>query len=215
MMELLGQALQQQGGVQTISRELGIDEKQVAAVAGAAIPMMIAALNNNAAHQSGASSLASAVAKNHDGSILDNLSSALSSPLVRADGAAILGHVFKSNQQHQTTSALAKMSGLDVASVSKILMMLAPIILGALGKSARTSSTPAGHAPATSGPSIGGIDLGSIVASLTGGQRESQKRAPEVTDIFSKILDSDGDGDISDDIASMGAGILGSLFKSS
>ncbi|MBZ0114935.1 MAG: DUF937 domain-containing protein [Thermoanaerobaculia bacterium] len=207
MMDILGQALQQQGGVQEISRELGIDEKKVATVAGAAIPMMIAALNKNASQESGASRLASAVAKDHDGSILDNLSGALSNPLVRTEGAAILGHLFPSNQQQQTTSALGKMSGLDATSVSKILMMLAPLVLGALGKSARTTSAPAGA-------SMGGIDLGSIVAALTGGQQDAKKRAPEATDIFTKMLDSDGDGNISDDIASMGAGILGSLFKS-
>lgn len=212
MMDILGQALQQQGGIQDISRELGLDEKQVAAVAGAAIPMMIAAMNKNASNESGASSLASAVARDHDGSILDNLSSALSNPLVRTEGAAILGHLFPSKQQDQTTSALGKMSGLDASSVSKILMMLAPLVLGALGKSARTTSAPAGRAP--TGASTGGIDLGAIVASLTGGQQEAKKRAPEATDIFTKMLDSDGDGDISDDIASMGAGILGSLFKS-
>ena len=199
LIDLLGGVLQDQGGVQQISRQLGIDQEQVEKVIGGAVPMMVSALAKNSAQKAGASALAAALGRDHDGSILDNLAGVLGQASTQKAGAGALGHMFGGNQNN-VTSSLGKMSGLDASSVTKILTLLAPIILGVLGKS---------HG----GGGGGGIDLGSLVGALAGGQQEAEQRAPQLGGILGSLLDSDGDGDIKDDLADIGAGLLGSLFK--
>ncbi len=204
LMDLLGNALQQQGGIDQISRETGIDKEKVASVVGGAVPMMMGALARNSAQTSGAEALASALNRDHDGSILDDVVSALGRSAVQRSGAGALGHIFGSRQD-QTTAALGKMSGLDGDSVTRILALLAPLVLGALGRSQRPT-TP----PATGGT---GFDLGGLAAALAGGRKEAERRAPQ-SGMLTQILDRDGDGDVTDDLTGLGAGLLGSLFKS-
>ena len=44
-------------------------------------------------------------------------------------------------------------------------------------------------------------------------RRLARQASPSAMDMFSRMLDSDGDGDAMDDIVKMGSGLLGGLFK--
>jgi len=55
--------------------------------------MILGALNRNTSSASGAEALVGALQRDHDGSILNDLSQALTAPETMDDGTAILGHV--------------------------------------------------------------------------------------------------------------------------
>ena len=76
------------------------------------------------------------------------------------------------------------------------MAMVAPLLMGTLGKAKRQQ----------------GLDASGLAAAL--GQQESAARqvSPSAVDMFTRMLDSDGDGDPMDDIVKMGSGLLGGLF---
>src|SRR4030043_401078 len=55
--------------------------------------MILGALNRNTSSASGAEALVGALQRDHDGSILNDVSQALTAPETMDDGTAILGHV--------------------------------------------------------------------------------------------------------------------------
>ena len=184
------------GGVDEISRTLGTDKQQTGAATGAALSTILGALARNSASGDGASSLDRALEKDHDGSILDNLGGLLGG---REQGAGdgILKHVL-GNRRPVVEQGLSQQTGLDASSVGKLMTMLAPVVMGALGRQKRQSSLGAG-------------DLGGLL----GGERQAlEQRDPQSTGLIGRLLDSDGDGDVDlSDIAKHGSGLLGKLFK--
>ena len=183
------------GGVSEIARSVGVGTSDVQNVLAGAVPAMMTGLTRNSGSSDGASSLLSALDRDHDGSILDDVTGFLGGGGSLADGGAILGHVFGGRQQG-VEQAVSRSSGVDLASVGKIMAMVAPLIMGALGKAKRQQ----------------GLDASGLASML--GQQEQVARAasPSAVDMFSRLLDSDDDGDATDDIVKMGSGLLGSLF---
>src|SRR5688500_20413269 len=136
LQDLLGQ---QQGNeaVEQISQNVGADQSAVNTAIQAALPMLINGLANNAATPQGAQSLNTALAQDHDGSVLDNLGG-LGGLIFggdqtprQADAGGILGHILGSNQGPVVQQA-SNESGLGAGQVAQILMMLAPIVMGYL-----------------------------------------------------------------------------------
>ena len=58
------------------------------------------------------------------------------------------------------------------------------------------------------------LDPGGLAAALGQQEQVARQASPSAVDLFTKMLDSDGDGDPMDDIVKMGSGLLGGLFKS-
>ena len=169
------------------------------AVSGAA-SILMSALAKNARSPEGASALSAALDRDHDGSILDDvvgfINGSSSHTNTRAgNGAGILGHIL-GGQQGSAIESLMKSSGLSKNQSSSLLIKLAPIVLGMLGKQKRSQSLD------TSG-------IGSILANAAG---TAKKRSP-AGDLLTSFLDQDGDGDIKDDAAKIGFSFLKSLFK--
>jgi hypothetical protein len=195
--DILGSLLGQLGGggVGEIARSVGVGTSDVQNVLAGAVPAMMTGLTRNSASGGGAASLLSALDRDHDGSILDDVTGFLGGGGNTSDGSAILGHVF-GGRQPNVERAVSQSSGVDLASVGKIMAMVAPLIMGALGKAKRQQ----------------GLDASGLASML--GQQEQAARAasPSAVDMFSRLLDSDGDGDATDDIVKMGSGLLGSLF---
>ena len=171
----------------------GADEDATKGVLGAALPAIIGAMANNASKPGGADSLLGALQKDHDGSILDNLGGFLGQPNT-ADGDGILGHVF-GNSRPQVEQNIAQKSGLDLGTVMKFLPVIAPILMGFLGKMTRQNN----------------LDAGALTNSL-----QQEKQAAEASGFdFGSILgmlDSDRDGDVKDDVMKMGSSWLKKLF---
>ncbi|PYT01046.1 MAG: hypothetical protein DMF63_05120 [Acidobacteria bacterium] len=195
--ELLGQ---QQGSeaVQQISDNVGAEPSAVNSAIQAALPMILGSLASNASSTAGAESLNNALEKDHSGSILDNLGG-LGSMIFgdsatprEADGGGILGHILGGNQGAVVQQA-TNQSGLNSGQVAQILMMLAPIVMGYLGRQKQEQG-------------VGADGLGGLLGGLLGGQQAAaapQSSGNAMIDMASNALDSDHDGSSLDDIASM------------
>ena len=172
-------------GLKQISRQIGADEGTTAQAVSAAIPLLVTALAKNAAQPSGAESLHTAL-QEHDGEILDDVIGYLGGGGNLTDGGAILGHVL-GNRQLPVESALSKRTGLDAASIGKILMMLAPMIMAALGKAQRKNN----------------FDPGSLGGYLNEQKQQTQNEAPDLMDMLTNMLDSNKDGRVLDDLGNI------------
>ncbi len=197
--DLLGSLMGQLGGggIQEIGRAVGLDSNDVSKVLAGAMPAILTGLTRNSSSGAGAAGLLGALDRDHDGSVLDDVMGYLGGGGDLGAGAGILGHVL-GGRQANVEQAISRSSGVDVASVGKILALIAPLLMGALGKAKREQ----------------GFDADGLAAALGRQERAAREVSPSAVDMFSKLLDSDGDGDPMDDIVKMGSGLLGGLFKS-
>lgn len=179
------------GAIGKISQQTGINERQAQQAVGLALPVLIGALSRNASSGEGAAALTGALQRDHDGSILGNLASALGRPETIQDGSAILGHVL-GGQRAAVETRLGRASGLDASQVAQILAVLAPIVMGALGQVRQRQ----------------GLDARGVSQVLQQERRTVESTASGLT----QLLDMDGDGDVSAEIATLGANLLSGLF---
>ncbi len=194
--DLLGSLMSQLsgGGVDQIARSVGVSGGDVTNVLAGALPAMMAGLTRNAASSGGASALLGALDRDHDGSVLDDLVGFLGGGAGGAD-AGILGHIFGGRQQ-SVEQAISRSSGVDLGSVTKIMAMVAPLLMGSLGKAKQQH----------------GFDASGLAAALGRQETAARQASPSAVDMFSRMLDSDGDGSSMDDIVKMGGGLLSGLF---
>ncbi len=162
--------------VRQISNELGQDTKKTEDAVSAALPMLIGALSKSARNDN-ADGLARALERDHDGAILNNVQDFVRNGNF-ADGAGILGHVLGSKKE-QAAAAVGGSAGMENEKASSLMAMLAPVVMGALGKVKREQ----------------GLDAGALTRVLAGEEREIEKKAPGVMGALSGMLDADGDGD--------------------
>lgn len=121
--------------LKSLSKAIGADENSTGKAMGLAIPALMGALARNSSKGDGAEALSKALDKDHDGSVLDNLSGLLGSPDAGA-GAGILKHVL-GDRRSRVENGVSKASGLDAGSVGKLMTTLAPLMMGVLGREKR------------------------------------------------------------------------------
>lgn len=187
--ELLNQQLGG-GAIQQISQQIGADEEATSNAVSAALPMLLGGLARNAQSPEGASSLLGALDRDHDGSVLDDVVGFLGQGGGGA-GEGILGHVFGSNRQN-VEAGISQASGLDLSQVARLLPLLAPLVMGVLGRTQRQE----------------GLDAGSLAGILGQESRQAEASSP-LMGILSQVLDSNRDGSVMDDVAGMLGGLLG------
>ncbi|HZF41122.1 MAG TPA: DUF937 domain-containing protein [Blastocatellia bacterium] len=170
--------------IKQISQQLGAGEDETDSAIQSALPMLLGGLANKSASQSGASSLLAALDRDHDGSILDDLGGFLGDYL-SGRGQGILSHIFGA-QEGAVERGVSQASGLDLSKVGPLLLMLAPIVMGALGRARREEGIGAGDLPR---------ELGSA-AQQTGGDQG-------LLGALSSMFDMNRDGSVVDDIAGM------------
>ncbi len=176
-----------------ISNQLGIDENQTRQAVPAALTALLGGLSHNASQPQGAQQLAGALSRDHDGSILDNLGGFLGGGAATGVGASILGHIF-GRRQPAVATTVGRTTGLDPGTVTQLLMLLAPIVLGALGRRQRQQ----------------GLDPGGLAGVLGEERRQAETSAPAgLGGLLGRVLDSDGDGQIMDDVGGLLGGVLG------
>lgn len=168
------------GGVATslISKKLNIDEGKAKWLIAAAVPLMIAAISYNSKNKNKEASINKALEK-HSGGILGNLTNAFTGDNSN-DGDKIVGHIFGKNKDYVTQN-LSENSGLSSDQVSSTLAILAPIVMGFLGKEKQSQASSGGvgdllgsllsggQAQKSSGGMLGGL-LGSVL----GGNNKKQ-----------------------------------------
>jgi len=181
--------------LQNLSSQLGTDPNQTQSGVAAALPLLLGALTRNSQTSSGASALNNALDRDHDGSILDDVTGFLAQGDT-STGSGILKHVLGAKQS-RVESGLSQGTGLSGESAGKLLALLAPLVLGALGKTKKEK----------------GMDASALAGYLGHEREEVEKRAPQQMGVLNVLLDSDGDGDVDlSDIAKQGGGLLGKLF---
>lgn len=186
--------------VSSISEKTGISASQATNVVSSSLPALMGAMQSNLTSNDGTSGLLGALTSGkHDGSILDNLGGFLSGGDF-TDGSKILGHVLGGNQDNMV-QGLSSKTGVDSGIIAKILPMLAPIVMGYLGKQTKNNNVS------------NGTDLGGMLGGLLGGSGRGS--------ILTSVLDQNGDGklDVSDAMSALSGkkkgglgGLLGGLF---
>ena len=176
-----------------ISKEIGADESTTKSAMGAALPLLIGALSRNGSNEQGAQGLMSALEKDkHDGSILENLSDFIGNKQYDdpRSGAGILGHLL-GGKQGRVEQGVSKASGLGSDATGKLMKMLAPMVLGALGKKQKSD----------------GLGIGDLMGFLVG-----EKDAVDQSggSLIGGLLDQDGDGDF--DLGDVAKVAMGKLF---
>ncbi len=186
----------------------GQSTEKTSNVLSQAMPLILGAMQRNAATPQGAQSLNKALEdpRHTGGGMVDLLGSLMSggdSSSLLNEGAGILGHVL-GGKQPQVENALSKTSGMDTESIAQILKIAAPIVMGMLSKQKQVTNTDQNG--------IGGL-LGNVLGQGGGGGNQS---------FLESILDANNDGSIIDDVAGMVmggskkkgglGGLLGGLF---
>jgi hypothetical protein len=189
--------------VDQISNQFGIkDREQAETAVEGGFTTLLNAIAKNVASPSGAAGFAGALERDHDGSILDDISGFLggSRELENTNmlnGPGILKHLL-GGQQNQVVEMLGQATGLHKSQAGQILMSLAPVIMGMMGRQKKVNN----------------LDQKSLADMITRGTSNFNRQSPTNTSLITKMLDKDGDGSAMDDIMSMGAkALFGSIFK--
>lgn len=193
LIDALGPLLGGGTTTQQVSRQLGIDESRAGSAVQAAVPLLVAALRRNAASSQGQGALLSALDRDHDGSVLDDVARFLGGGGSGA-GEAILGHVLGA-QKSSVAASLGRSTGLDSGKSLKLLALLAPLVMGALGRARKQTN----------------VGAGGLSDMLGGATAQMGQSAPGLMSALGGMLDSNKDGSAVDDIAKI-AGGLGGLF---
>lgn len=192
MAGILDGVMQQLHGdsLQKMSSALGTDNATTSNAVNAALPLLVAALAKNSASPEGATALAGALDRDHDGSALNDLSSLLDQA-PGGMGQKILGHIL-GGRQSTIAQSLGASTGMDSGKATALLAMLAPLVLAYLGRAKREQGLDAGG-------------LGSVLGSERAGMAA---RAGSPGGLMS-MLDRDGDGSVVDDVG----GLVGKMFR--
>ncbi|WP_425145332.1 DUF937 domain-containing protein [Deinococcus sp.] len=173
LLDMLGGVLSHQdlnSATQSMATQVGATPEQTQHAMEAAVPLILSGLTRNAQTPEGEAALSSALAQ-HDGSALDGLGQG-QLPSAQ-DGQAILGHVF-GNQTPAAANAVAQRSGIDPAMAMQILSMVAPLVLGMLGRGQQSGAGMGGGLGGMLGSLLGGGasqagGLGGMLGSIMGG----------------------------------------------
>ena len=184
--------------VDNLSRTIRADKKTTVNAANGVFATMVSALSRNAAKPEAGSALLNALDRDHDGSILDDVMGLIGGGQQRkkaSNGLGILEHIL-GGKTNNVVQMVSKSSGLDFLKSAELMKLLAPLVMGTLGKAKKQR----------------GFDLGGLSQILSGTVQQASKER-EGMGLIEKVLDADGDGSMMDDIAGMGMKVLGGLFR--
>lgn len=202
LLNLLQSQMNDDSFMESLSQQIGgADTQQTKTAASGVMTTLLGALAKNASTQEGAQSLNTALEKDHDGSILDDIMGMLSGNAQpqnqrMLNGSGILNHLL-GGKQNNAVNMISQVSGLDQNKTGNLMQLLAPVIMGALGKTKRQN----------------GLDIGDLAGLLSGSFSQQKQQTNISSGLINSLLDQDGDGSVTDDIANMGFKMLGNLFK--
>ena len=195
--EILGQL----GGLQSMSRELGLSEDQAASGAEALIPAILGGMKKQAQSQpAGLEGLGGLLGQLGGGGLLDQVLSP--QPTDVSAGNDLLGEIFGSKDVSRTVAQnAASQTGLDASVLKRMLPMLAMLVAGYM---ARQRSAAAPDPTGGAGTQPGG-GLGDVLGGILGGSGAAGA-APAG---LGSVLDMNGDGNALDDILRMAGKAMG------
>lgn len=194
MSQIFDSILEQLQGpaLESLSKAIGTDGGGTQKALAAALPALLGGLAKNVQEPGQAEALRSALERDHDGAIMGDVQGFLGMGDGGA-GASILGHIF-GGRKGQVEQNVSKASGMDLGTIMKLLPLLAPVVMGALGKMRSQGNSSAS-------------DLTDILGREAQGM---EKRAPK-GGFLTNLLDRDGDGDV--DFGDLTKGLLGRFLR--
>ena len=193
--------------------KFGVSKNQLIALLAVAAPLVISYLRNKSQDSNEAESLNNALDRDHDGSILDNPSQVEER---QQEGGSILDHIF-GQQKNTVENSLSEQTGISMNKIGPILAMLAPLIMGYIGKEKQQSNTGAGGLGDLLGGILGGAQnqvqqqdsnpLNDILGQVLGGGQQQASNNP-LNDILGQVL---GGGQQQQQQGGLG-GLLGSIL---
>lgn len=173
--------------------KFGISKNQIIALLAVAAPLVISYLRNKSQDTNEAEALNNALERDHDGSILDNPSQAIER---ESEGNSILDHIFGGNKAN-VENQLSQNTGISMDKIGPALAMLAPIIMGYIGKEKQQNNVNAGGLGDLLGGILGGASqqaqtqqsnpLNDILGSVLGGG-QTQSSGNPLNDILGSVL---------------------------
>ena len=193
----LNEILGQMGGLQSIARELGVSEAEVANGAAALTPAILGGFKRQAQSlPDGLQGLGGVLGQLGGGGLLDDVLG--SNPTDVSRGNDVLGRIFGSKDVSRAVAQDASVrSGVNPDLLKKMLPMLAMLVAGYMARH---------HTGAASAPSPGGLGggLGGILGSVLGGLGSGQPGAARGgLGGLASMLDLNHDGNPLDDIMRM------------
>ena len=183
-MDLLKTILEAQNGgsVKQLANQFNLDESQASSAIGKLLPALAAGMKRNMGNQQGLDGLLGALASGKHQRYLEQPDT-LTRPETIQDGNGILGHILGSKDvSRQVASRASEQTGIDANILKKMLPMVAAMTMGSMSKQ-------------------------SADAGILGGASSQAGAAPQASSgaagMLSKMLDSDGDGSIADDLFGM------------
>ena len=177
--------------------KFGISKNQIIALLAVATPLVISYLRNKSQDNKEAEALNNALEKDHDGSILDDTSQLEAR---QNEGGSILSHIF-GNEKSTVENQLSQNTGISIDKIGPILAMLAPVIMGYIGKEKQQNNVGAGGLGDLLGGILGGAQtqaqqqqsnpLNDILGSVLGGG-QSQSSGNPLNDILGSVLGGSG-----------------------
>ncbi len=163
-----------QNEISALSQQTGIDENKTSDVIQQVIPTLISGVQNNLS-SNGVSGFLSALDRDHDGSVLDDIAGFFQNG-GNTQGEGILKHLL-GDQKGTVENALAQNNGISAGSIAKLLPLIAPVIMGFLGKQKKEGGFDASSVMDIigqfTGNNKGGLDIGSLIGMFTGNQTQA------------------------------------------
>ncbi len=179
--------LQQSGGIETMARELGVNESVAQAGAAALLPSILGGFKKTTqAQPTGLDGLGGLLGQLGGGGLLDSVLGSQPTPV--SQGNEILGQIFGSKEVSRTVAAGAEQqTGISSDLLKKMLPIVAMMVAGYMAKQSGDNSGNGGG-------------LGGLIGGLLGG---GSKASSGGLGGLGSLLDLDGDGNPLDDIIGM------------
>lgn len=202
--------------ISAIANLLNIEESKAKWLVAAAVPLMIAALNYNSKKGTEQETGINKALDQHSGGILDQIGDLLGQG-PSDDDNKIVNHMFGTNTEMVKNNLAAK-TGISTDKIGGALAILAPIVMGYLGKQKQEQSSGGGLGDLLGGliggqssGTAGGSILGSILGSVLGGANNDTKQSSPslgglgdlAGEFFNKSNGSDQKGSVLDTLAGM------------
>lgn len=173
--ELIKSYLKEQA-IKQVEKQLGFDPSLLAGKgAEDAIGSLIGGLFHNTQKEDGLKNLDGALEKDHDGSIFDTIENLLQG---EQQWGKIVDHVL-GNKSGIVVELLAKKLGITTEQAGALVSFVAPMVMGALGKTKKES----------------GLDANGV-QQLLQQEQEAVAKNNDTNPLVLQILDKDGDGDV-------------------
>ena len=195
--------------------KFGVNKNQIIALLAVAAPLVISYLRKKSQDANEAEALNNALDRDHDGSILNDPSQVEAR---QQEGGSILDHIF-GGQKAQVENSLSENTGISMDKIGPILSMLAPVIMGYIGREKQANGVNSGGLGDLLGGILGGAQnqaqaqpsnpLNDILGQVLGGSTQQQSSGNPLNDILGQVL---GGGQQQQQSQGGLGGLLGSIL---